>query len=380
MTLKKTLLASAAGAALFVLSAPAATVVEAGSIKNGSATDLTIYGRVSRQFMVYNDGEEAGYLNTDGFVGDTRFGFKAKGKINEAVSVEGRLELDFKSNDPTSDINQSNEVEGDKYDIRHSWVSFNHKAFGKMTLGQQSTVSQGMSDGLDLGFAALAFSGMDPSLRSGGILFRNDDATGNLSSTSVRNVFTTMDRGRSEALKYETPNMNGFSGLASLYDSGNWGIGARYDGKHGSFKVRGRAFYENLSSEDGTGASGDTGDRWQVGASVKHDSGISLTGLYGQRDRDDRSDNGVSYGVTLGYTANLNALGATGIGIHYEGTEDIAAAGIDGQAVGLGISQQIKNAGTDIYSQLMWWDADVASSATPLESVVTFLVGARVKF
>lgn len=161
MTLKKTLLASAAGAALFVLSAPAATVVEAGSIKNGSATDLTIYGRVSRQFMVYNDGEEAGYLNTDGFVGDTRFGFKATGKINEAVSVEGRLELDFKSNDPTSDINQSNEVEGDKYDIRHSWVSFNHKSFGKLTLGQQSTVSDGMSDGLDLGFAALAFSGMD---------------------------------------------------------------------------------------------------------------------------------------------------------------------------------------------------------------------------
>ena len=88
----------------------------------------------------------------------------------------------------------------------------------------------------------------------------------------------------------------------------------------------------------------------------------------------------MSYAATLGYTANLNTLGATGIGIHYAGTEDIAATGTDGQAVGLGLSQQIKNAGTDIYSQLMWWDADVASTSTPLESVVTFLVGAKVKF
>ena len=378
MTLKKILMVGAAGAALFAFAAPVATTAEAGSIKNGSATDLTIYGRVSRQFMLYNDGEESGYLNTDGFVGDTRFGFKATGKVNESVSVEGRLELDFKSNDPTSDINQNNEVEGDKYDIRHSWVSFNHKAFGKIKLGQQSTVSQGMSDGLDLGFAALAFSGMDPSLRSGGILFRNDNAAAALSTTSVRSVFTTMDRGRSEALQYETPNINGLSGLASLYDSGNWGVGVKYDSKHGSLQVRGRAFYENLSSEDGTGASGDTGDRWQVGASAKHDSGISLTGLYGQSNRDDRSDNGVSYAATLGYTANMNTLGATGIGIHYAGTSDIAAAGTDGQAVGLGFSQEIKNAGTNLYSQLMWWDADAAT--VDYSTIVTFLVGAQVKF
>ena len=60
MTLKKYLMVGAAGAALFAFAAPVATVAEAGSIKNGSATDLTIYGRVSRQFMVYNDGEESG--------------------------------------------------------------------------------------------------------------------------------------------------------------------------------------------------------------------------------------------------------------------------------------------------------------------------------
>ena len=76
----------------------------------------------------------------------------------------------------------------------------------------------------------------------------------------------------------------------------------------------------------------------------------------------------------------MNTLGATGIGVHYARTEDIAAAGVEGQAVGLGISQQIKNAGTNLYSQLMWWDADVSSPSTQLESVVTFLVGAQVKF
>ena len=71
---------SLAGAAMFVLSAPA----EAGSVKNGNVTDLTVYGQVNRTFMVYDDGEEMGYRNMDGDAGSTRFGLKASGKINES--------------------------------------------------------------------------------------------------------------------------------------------------------------------------------------------------------------------------------------------------------------------------------------------------------
>lgn len=373
MNLKKTLMVGAAGAALFALAAPVATPAEAGSIKNGNATDLTVYGQVNRNMMFYNDGEESGYRHQDGDNGSTRFGLKASGKINESISVGAQLEMEMQSNDPGS-ISQSSEVGGGgSFSERLANVHFAHKQFGKLTMGQASVVSDGMSDGLDLGYAAGAFAGMDTSLLVDGMLFRNDNTAAALSTTTVRNVFTTLDRGREDLIAYETPSMNGLKGEAALYDSGEWGVGAKYDNKFGGVQLRVRAFYENLSG------SGTSGDRWQIGASMKHESGVSLTGLYGKADPDS-GNNHTYYGATVGYTANMNALGATGLGVHIEGTQDHAGDGIDGQAIGVGFNQQIKAAGTNIYGNVMWWDVDVPSTSTQLDSLVTFMVGAQVKF
>ena len=373
MNLKKTLMVGAAGAALFAFAAPVATPAEAGSIKNGNATDLKVYGQVNRNMMFYNDGEESGYRHQDGDNGSTRFGFKATGKVNESVSVGATLEQEIQSNDPAN-INQTTETDTNSSFVnRLANVHFSHKQFGKLTLGQQSEISDGMSDGLDLGYAAGAFAGMDTSLLTGAMLFRNDTTTAALSATSIRSVFATLDGGRTDQIQYETPSFSGFRGQIGLESGGSWGIGALYDNKFGGLQVRVRAFYENTSGV------GTTSDQWQLGASVKHDSGISLTGLYGSSDQDSGDDHKV-YGATVGYTANMNSLGATGIGVHFEGTQDLRADGVDGQAFGFGVNQQIKAAGTNIYGNVMFWDVDVPSTSTQIDSIVTFLVGAQVKF
>lgn len=371
MNLKKTLMVGAAGAALFAFAAPVATTAEAGSIKNGNATDLKVYGQVNRNMMFYNDGEESGYRHQDGDNGSTRFGLKATGKVNESVSVGATLEMEMQSNDPSGISQSTEDGGGGSFSERLAYVYFSHKQFGKLTLGQQSEISDGMSDGLDLGYAAGAFAGMDTSLLTGGMLFRNDNAAAALSTTTVRSVFTTLDGGRNDSIQYETPSMNGFRAQIGLESQGTWGIGALYDGKMGGLQVRGRAFYENTSG------AGTTAKQWQVGASVKHDSGISLTGLYGDSDRDSGKNHKV-YGATVGYTANMNSLGATGVGVHFEGTSDHAGDGIDGQAFGFGVNQQIKAAGTNIYGNVMFWDVD--GTTTALDSLMTFLVGAQVKF
>ncbi len=371
MNLKKTLMVGAAGAALFAFAAPVATTAEAGSIKNGNATDLTVYGQVNRNMMFYNDGEETGYRHQDGDNGSTRFGLKASGKVNESVTVGARLEMEMQSNDPGSISQTAETAGGGSFSERLANVYFSHKQFGKLTLGQQSEISDGMSDGLDLGYAAGAFAGMDTSLLVGGMLFRNDNTAAALSTTKIRSVFTTLDGGRLDSIQYETPSMSGFRGQVELQPEGAWGVGGLYDGKMGGLQVRGRAFYQNLSGEGGAGG------QWQLGASVKHDSGISLTGLYGSADQDTGKDHKV-YAATVGYTANMNSLGATGVGVHFEGTSDLAGDGIDGQAFGFGVNQQIKAAGTNIYGNVMWWDVD--GTTTALDSIVTFLVGAQVKF
>lgn len=372
MNLKKTLMAGAAGAALFAFAAPVATTAEAGSIKNGNATDLKVYGQVNRNMMFYNDGEESGYRHQDGDNGSTRFGLAATGKINESVSVGAKIEVEMQSNDSPS-ISQSAESDSNStgFKQRKAELYFSHKQFGKLTMGQTSQISDGMSDGLDLGYAAGAFAGMDSSLLVSGMLFRNDNTAGALSTTNVRSVFKTLDGGRQDAIQYQTPSMNGFRAQLGLEDSGVWGLGALYDGKMGGLQIRGRAFYENRSGNS------TTADQWQIGASVKHDSGISLTGLYGSSDQDSGDDHKV-YAATVGYTANMNSLGATGIGVTFQGTSDLAGDGIDGEAFGFGVNQQIKAAGTNIYGNVMFWDVD--GTTVPLDSLMTFLVGAQVKF
>ncbi len=371
MNLKKTLMVGAAGAALFAFAAPVATTAEAGSIQNGNATDLKVYGQVNRNMMFYNDGEESGYRHQDGDNGSTRFGLKATGKVNESVSVGATLEMEMQSNNPSTISQDAETGGGGSFSERLALVYFSHKQFGKLTLGQQSQISDGMSDGLDLGYAAGAFAGMDSSLLVDAMQFRNDNTAAALSGTTVRDVFKTLDGGRRDAIQYETPSMNGFRAQLGLEDSGVWGVGALYDGKMGGLQVRGRAFYENRAGNS------TTGNQWQLGASVKHDSGVSLTGLYGSADQDSGKDHKV-YAATVGYTANMNSLGATGVGVTFQGTSDLQADGVDGQAFGFGVNQQIKAAGTNIYGNVMFWDVD--GTATALDSLMTFLVGAQVKF
>ena len=362
---------SVAGAALFAFSAPA----EAGSVKNGNVTDLTVYGQVNRTFMVYDDGEEKGYRNMDGDAGSTRFGLRASGKVNESVSVGARLETELQSNDPAA-ISQSVESDSQQsFKERLAYVYVEHKRFGKMTLGQASAVSDGMSDGLDLGYAAGAFDGVETGRRNvNGLLFREDNAGAALSSRTIGNFFGTYDRGRQDQINYVTPNVNGLRLEAGLYDAGDWGAGVLYDNKFGAFKVRGRAFFESLTnSSTNEGA-------WQVGGSVKHDSGVSVTGVYGQSIAVDGAEGDARWAATLGYTANLNALGPTGVGINVSGSEDRTVVGSDAIAVGLGINQKIASAGTNVYASVAFWDVDLPADQTPLDQVVTMLVGMQVKF
>ena len=390
MTLKKTLLAGAAGAALFAFAAPVAAPAEAaGMLKNGAPTDVTIYGQVDRAMLFYDDGEETGYRNVDANNSSTRFGFKAKGKVNEEVSMGAQFEVELKSNDSSStSISQTSENASPTLNERHMYVYIQHKQFGTVKLGQTSSISDGMSDGLDLSGSAFAFAGMDPRLTANGFKFRNDNTAKSLSTATIGKVFTTLDGGRQDEVRYETPVFNGVQLVTGLYTSGDWGVGAYYNNKFGAFKVRGTAFYENLSGTGDVTVSAttvfSTTDQWQVGASVMHDSGISLTGLYGQRSiaSEANKPNGKVWEVRVGYTANMNSLGPTGIGVTYEGSKELdGVRGSDGTAYGFGVNQDIKSAGANLFGNVMVWSRGKGDSeTTDTKDIVTFIMGGRVKF
>ena len=389
MNLKKTLLAGAAGAALFAFAAPVATPAEAGAIKNGAATDLTVYGQVSRGILFYDDGEESGYRHVDADNSSTRFGFKASGKVNESVTMGAVLEMEIQSNDSNS-VSQTSETDSASVAERLMNVYISHKQFGKLTMGQASAVSDGMSDGLDLSGAAFAFAGMDVQLGNGaGLAFRNDNTAGALSSNTIAQSVGTFDRGRQDLVAYHTPSFGGLVMEAALYERGDWGIGANYDQKHGSMQVRVRAYYENLSGNalgsTATNNISEVGGVYQIGASVKHDSGVSVTGLYGKAESANTTttanDDATMWSARPGYTANMNSLGATGIALNYLATSDWDGNGSSASVWGVGIVQDIKSAGSELYGAVNVYDRDKADSETvDTDNIVTVVVGARVKF
>jgi len=380
MTLKKTLMAGAAGAALFAFASPVATTADAGSLKSGNSNaDVKIYGQVGRGILFYSDGGQSDWYSADADNSSTRFGFNASAKMTESVTIQAVMEQEVESNSP-NDINQASDADvGGGFTQRKAEISFKSKSFGRFTMGQTSEISDGMSDGLDLGGAAIGFAGMDPSLSAGGLGFRNNNTAESLSTKTVRGSFGTLDGGRQDAVQYETPSMGGLRVQLGINSAGKEpGIGVLYDGKHGSMKVRLRGFYENAT------ASGSDQGRYQVGGSVKHDSGISLTALYGTEEQrttegGDR-DNWTFWAARVGYTANMNSLGPTGFGLEYRASNDKAADGDEGTAFGFAVSQNIAKAGADLFANLMVWELERNAPATELDKLVTVFVGGRLQF
>ncbi|MEQ8506214.1 MAG: hypothetical protein RIB80_12885 [Rhodospirillales bacterium] len=105
-----------------------------------------------------------------------------------------------------------------------------------------------------------------------------------------------------------------------------------------------------------------------------------MTGLYGQSLAVDGAEEDARWAATVGYTANMNTLGPTGIGVNVSGSQDRTVVGSEAIAVGLGVNQQIKSAGTNVYGSVAFWDVDMPAGQTPLDQIVTMLVGMQVKF
>lgn len=217
---------------------------------------------------------------------------------------------------------------------------------------------------------------MDTTLVGGSLLFRNDNTAKALSTKTVRGSFSSFDGGRQDGVQYETPKFNGLRFQAGINSAGKEpAVGLLYDNKHGSMKVRVRAFWENASG------SGTRGNTWQVGGSVKHDSGISLSALYSTAELDAAGRNDPETIVArIGYTANMNTLGPTGVGLTSIFTNDKQANGDEGTAFGVGALQSISKAGAQLYAHVMWWDLERDAPAAELESIVTAFVGARLQF
>lgn len=380
MNIKTTLKTSVAAAALFAVAAPVvSTSADAGTWNSGNKNKVVMSGQVHRGLMYADDGAADSLFNVGGGSTSTRVRWIATGQMNESVSVKGLIEM----NTPTSnDVNSSsltitggsqNRSTADRaWGIRHLDIKFSHKTMGALSIGQGNTASNGKSEVSYTGTGNVYYTGLG---FGAGMDFVNS-STNISSGTSVGDIFTNFDGlSRADRIRYDLPSFNGLNIAVGYVDGGSADIGAGYSVKAGSVSFKMGAQYNTKAATSTT-----INDEWSVSGGVKHDSGLSLSGFYGQRDAVATNVDPEVWGATLGYEAKLNSMGKTAFSLNYASAEETNNTnGTEGDSWGVAVQQSIDSVGTALWAAYQNYSYDTIGS-TSFDDVSVVYAGATVKF
>jgi hypothetical protein len=310
------------------------------------------------------------------------------------------------------------------------WIE--DKNLGRLTVGRYE--SAGAITTIDLaGISAGASASVV--LVNGSFLIR--DNAGNFTGISWGAIGDpAANQGRTELIRYDSPTIAGFVASASIGEAGDyWGVMLRYAGEFSGFRVAAGIGYEKVTdrptSVAGLAGPGDldpalTGAdpevrAWGAGLSVLHvpsglfaqghymaadfSQGTALSGYWGQNFafKKDADQWLIQAGITknwfgLGNTAlfgeysKSNDWGAgNGVGRNFAapvGVDVVAVNGVTGTELtvwGLGITQNIDAAATELYLNYRHFSADITAGGNqpfkvPTEDFDAVIGGARVKF
>jgi hypothetical protein len=313
------------------------------------------------------------------------------------------------------------------------WIE--DKNLGRLTVGRYE--SAGAITTIDLaGISAGASASVV--LVNGSFLVR--DKAGNYTGVSWANLGDpAANQGRTELIRYDSPTIAGFVLSASVGEAGDyWGVMLRYAGEFSGFRVAAGIGYEDVTDTQtaaGTAAGpGNLGDpalngevkAWGAGLSVLHvPSGLFAQGHYMAADFSGtgstaywgQTTTGIPAGaqkkdanqwlIQAGITKNWFGFGNTALFGEYSKSTDWGAADGTGRnfaapvggfgattvAVnnvtatdltvwGLGITQNIDAAATELYLNYRHFSADITAggSKVPTEDFDAVIGGARVKF
>ena len=394
MNIRTTLKTSVAAAALFAVAVP---VAEAGTVSNGNGNSVTVSGQINKAFMYVDDGKQSRSAIVDSDNSGSRFRILGNGKVNEAVSVGSILEVEFQdnasnnfqindtnANGPNATITGNNSGNGDRgfgqtnFTQRRMEAFISHKQFGKLSIGQGPTASDGTAETSLSGAGMAVYGGVT---FFGDVLLRTSDNADNVfASQKWGDQYTNFDgAGRDDRVRYDTPTFAGFQLSGSAISGGGADAAITYSGKFGGIAVKAAGSYASLSSIGGTGTT-DADDQWVVSAAAEHDSGVNIRGHYGVRGRVGATrDDTKGYNVTVGYDAKLTSVGETSFAVGYNNVKDMAADGDETQFWEFGVVQHLKDAGTELYLGVNLAEHDDIS-ATNYKNITGVIAGTRIKF
>jgi len=378
VNIKTTLKTSVAAAALVAVAAPVATSpATAGAINAGQdKMSVSISGQVNKEILYQDDGTDGYTSVADNDASGTRFRIVAKGNVTESVSVEARMEAELQSsaNNNATLANKGRGTGQNNFNNRVTHVKFTHKAAGSLTLGQSWEAADGVQFQDQDGAWMTAEAVSD---HANNALFR----TSNGAATAQAVLWSSIDGGRDDVIRYDSPTFGGLRAAASLSNGDEWQIAAFYGGSFGGISVGAGVGYisgsEDVQNDSVAGSIG-----------IAHDSGISVLLVAGETDFTSgnaasatatRPDGSNIYGK-IGYDASLNDLGTTSFAIGYGETDDLAANGVTVEMLNFGVAQSVSAIGATMYAGATRLSGEAGNGTTNFDDFWAAYVGARVKF
>ncbi|PPC98651.1 MAG: hypothetical protein CTY31_12640 [Hyphomicrobium sp.] len=405
--------------------------LEATTARKGNRkVSLEVSGHVNQAILWFDNGDEsnAGVYTNDN--ARTRFRFKGDAKITDGWKAGYLLEIGVRAaHSGRFDQDNDNAQEDDNgLDIRHSTWFIDSKSYGRVWVGLTGGANEGVTE-INLAATKDVLKYSDLQDTGGGIrpVIGNDQV-----GIEWRNLIGAGGSGsqagegaRYNLVRYDTPEIFGFTGTVSWGEDDTREVGLRYKGEFNSIKIAaGIAYGENTdgdNSGDGGGydcaitggAPGKNADAdcEYVGGSISvmH----SPTGLYANFGAGQVKDNLVSnfadgegldgddtssfYAIEAGIEQKWNALGKTTIFGQYHradggfqdrdfddvgtfGGDFILGSEIEGYAVG--VIQGVDAAAMHIYLTYRHYEGEVTTeeASAEFEDLDVVMGGAIIRF
>lgn len=316
--------------------------LEATTARKGNRkVSLTVYGQLNKAILFTGEIDVGTAPATgsgdveiiDNDVSDTRFGLKGKANITSDLYAGYKIEFGV--------------PHGDIY-LRHNDLYLGSKTFGKVSIGQGSTASDGITE--------ISFSGTDSVAGGAGAGIAGVYTTGveydNLDGFS-----------RKERVRYDSPSIAGFVVSASWQDNEDFDVALRYGASFGDFTVAAGVAYFESDDDNFDAVSGSV-------ALIHNPTGLNASFAAGEQDG---ADNVEYWFVQAGIKRKYFALGDTKFSVDYHVQE---VNGVESEKIGAQLVQDIDAAAMELF--IAGWSSETDDLSKTDEDAI--MVGARIEF
>ncbi|HEY7646845.1 MAG TPA: porin, partial [Hyphomicrobiales bacterium] len=307
--------------------------------KGNRVVTLQIYGDVTQGLLIWDNGEESDAYVVDNDALGSIVGFLGEARIKPGLKAGYKMELQVQSA-PSSTVTEGENGDDpdDNLSIRHNYVYIESERFGRISLGQQSTASDGAAEVSVANTLISSSPDHGTALHPGAGVF----ALGDLASD--------FDGGRDDLIRYDSPSIYGFVLSAAWGDNDYWDVALRFSKEWNSVKIAAAVAYADSQTDELiTGLQVENFTQVIGSVSAMHvPTGLFASFSAGEREYDNDVD-GSFYFVQAGIERKWFSYGTTTVYGEYGNYDDVFFDDTNAEMWGIGIVQHVDSAAMDFY-------------------------------